>query len=419
MNYCIKIRGFVLSTLFIFSLASCSDDDNKTATVIDVTIKTPPTNVNYLKGEALDYSGLEVTILKDNGETLDVSLPNFEINDLNILPNEGTKMDESLTKFTITHSQSEISAFQNIRISSISNLEIKTPPNITEYYSGEYFDIEGLSITLSLDNGDTRNIETSIFENYGIITSPSSGEEIKNQSEIIITHKESNKTSNQPITLLTLTDIDGNTYSHIRIGEQLWMTENLKTTKYQNGDIIATTTPVTLDISNENSPQYQWIYEGDDNNLNTFGRHYTQYVITDSRNVCPSGWHIPSQEEYQKLISYLIENEYNYDGSSSDNKLGKSIASKLYWDSYSYIDGVPGNNPDANNSSKFNGVPSGTRVNFDPFFTGKGIYTYWWSSDSNQDGLGIAFRIQNFQVEADIVNIGDINTGAPCRCVRD
>lgn len=388
--------------------------------ISQVVVKTPPTTIHYLKGEVLDFSGMAITLIRDNGDKEDILLSEFANNGLTISPIEGTKIVEPLTSLTITHVPSGKTTTQGILITTVSSLTVTTPPTVVEYYTGEYLTIEGLSITLNLASGGTRILKPADFETYGITTEPTDHSVImSDDSEVNIKHAESQKTVSQPITLLTLTDIEGNTYSHLKIGEQLWMGENLRTTKYQNGDVISTTLPSTLDISSEPSPQYQWLYNGDENNIAMYGRLYTKYVASDTRNVCPRGWHIPSQEEFQKLVSFLISNGSNYDGSTSGNKLGKSIASKLNWNDYPFLEGAPGNNPETNNSSGFNGVGSGVRANFDTFFLGRGVYTYWWSSKSNEDDKGIAFRIQNFQKEADIVTIGDINTAAPCRCLRD
>lgn len=102
-------------------------------------------------------------------------------------------------------------------------------------------------------------------------------------------------------------DIDGNAYRTITIGTQVWMAENLKTTRYRNGDLIETTTPATLDIEGERTPEYQWAYDGNESNVATYGRLYTWYVATDSRNVCPTGWHVPSDDEWIVLTDYLIK----------------------------------------------------------------------------------------------------------------
>ena len=103
----------------------------------------------------------------------------------------------------------------------------------------------------------------------------------------------------------TVPDIDGNVYNTVTIGTQVWMAENLKTTKYRNGDLIGTTTPATLDISGESYTKYQWAYDGNESNVATYGRLYTWYAVTDTRNVCPTGWHVPTDAEWTTLTTFL------------------------------------------------------------------------------------------------------------------
>lgn len=102
-------------------------------------------------------------------------------------------------------------------------------------------------------------------------------------------------------------DVDNNIYNAITIGSQVWMGENLKSTKFRNGDLIGTTTPATLDISSESNPKYQWAFNGDENNVLSLGRLYTYYTISDGRGVCPTGWHVPSDFEWTTLTNYLGE----------------------------------------------------------------------------------------------------------------
>jgi hypothetical protein len=118
----------------------------------------------------------------------------------------------------------------------------------------------------------------------------------------------------------TITDIDGNVYNTVSIGGQCWMKENLKTTKYRNGESIGTTSTATLDISSETTPKYQWAYEGNESNVATYGRLYTWFAITDSRNVCPDG-----EAEMPGLMS--IRAEY---GASTQPLKGASIAGCLH-----------------------------------------------------------------------------------------
>jgi uncharacterized protein (TIGR02145 family) len=140
----------------------------------------------------------------------------------------------------------------------------------------------------------------------------------------------------------SVTDIDGNTYKTIKIGTHVWMAENLKTTKYSNGDLIGTTSPYNKDISGETDPKYQWAYNGNESNVVTYGRLYTWYAVTDSRNVCPAGWHAPADAEWTTLELFLIANGFNYDGTTTAHKYAKALASTTLWTSSS-ITGAVGN----------------------------------------------------------------------------
>ena len=103
----------------------------------------------------------------------------------------------------------------------------------------------------------------------------------------------------------TVSDIDGNVYNTVVIGSQTWMKENLKVVHYQNGDSILTTFPASKDIEQETNPKYQWAYDGIDSFAINYGRLYTWYAATDPRRVCPADWHLPSDQEWDTLITNL------------------------------------------------------------------------------------------------------------------
>ena len=140
----------------------------------------------------------------------------------------------------------------------------------------------------------------------------------------------------------TVTDVDGNIYGTVKIGTQVWMAENLKTTKYRNGDLIGTTSPATLDILGEATPKYQWALNGDESTVNTYGRLYTWYAVSDNRNVCPAGWHVPTEIEFKSLITYL--------GSVAGGRLKES--GTAHWSDP---------NVDDLSDSKFNALGAGVR----------------------------------------------------------
>jgi uncharacterized protein (TIGR02145 family) len=172
-------------------------------------------------------------------------------------------------------------------------------------------------------------------------------------------------------------DIDGNSYGTITIGTQEWMSENLKTTRYINGDQIGTTTPATLDIEWESTPKYQWAYEGNESNVPALGRLYTWYVATDSRKVCPTGWHVPSDAEWTYLTDYLINNGYGHGDGYKGMDIAKSLAATSGWVP-DETHGSVGNDQQNNNRTGFNALPGGARVEGGKFID-LGHVGDWWS----------------------------------------
>lgn len=101
----------------------------------------------------------------------------------------------------------------------------------------------------------------------------------------------------------SVTDEDGNVYKTVKIGNQLWMAENLRTTHYRNGDIIWN---LTDGNTWGNTTTGAWCkYENNYNNGSKYGYLYNWYAVSDSRNLAPKGWHIPTDYEWQKLVDFL------------------------------------------------------------------------------------------------------------------
>jgi uncharacterized protein (TIGR02145 family) len=207
------------------------------------------------------------------------------------------------------------------------------------------------------------------------------------------------------VQLLTkMVDADNNLYNTVVIGTQIWMAENLKTTKYLNGDLIGTTTPSTLNISGESEPKYQWAYDGNESNVATYGRLYTWYAVTDSRNVCPTGWHVSTDAEWTTLINYLG---------------GESVAGgKLKETGFTHWI-TP--NTGATNETGFTAHPGGYRKDgYDGvYYNGVGYYGYWWSSSTEGftvDALGMTMGCNNAYVSR--INFYK-QYGFSVRCLRD
>jgi uncharacterized protein (TIGR02145 family) len=213
-------------------------------------------------------------------------------------------------------------------------------------------------------------------------------------------------------------DGDNINYSIVVIGTQTWMAENIKTTKYRNGELIGTTTPATLDISGETSPKYQWAYGGNESNVATYGRLYTWVAVTDSRNVCPTGWHLPSDTEWTILENYLIANGFNFDGTITGNKCAKALASASGWTASSTAGDVGNTDYTAKrNATGFTALPGGYRWYSGSFYN-SGNYGYWWSA--TEDGTTNALTRRLYYNTSYSANYSDSRkSGFSSRCLKD
>jgi uncharacterized protein (TIGR02145 family) len=160
----------------------------------------------------------------------------------------------------------------------------------------------------------------------------------------------------------SVTDQDGNTYKTILIANQEWMAENLRTTKYSNGDPIP-------NVSNQtqwfNQTTGAWVYYNNNSQFNNnYGKLYNWYVASDSRNVCPSGWHVPLEVEWNQMINIL-------GGLGSAGGKMKSSGTQ-FWT-------CP--NIDATNETGFSSIPAGRRDN-QGVFDNITYSTGWWCSNT-------------------------------------
>lgn len=213
--------------------------------------------------------------------------------------------------------------------------------------------------------------------------------------------------SNKVKTTGKIKDVDGNWYKTVKIGEQRWMAENLKTTRYSNGDLIGTTDPVDLDLSTVGGNiKYQWPAGGEESYVAVYGRYYTYSTITDDRKICPKGWRIPTDDEWTTLTNYIG---------------GESYGGKLK--STGTIEGLDGlwyyPNTGATNETGFTALPSGYRF-FDGTFFDIGLYGYWWSSTVSDYAYEYAYYKQLHSGNADFIKGSfDMRYGLSVRCIRD
>ena len=197
-----------------------------------------------------------------------------------------------------------------------------------------------------------------------------------------------------------VTDNDGNTYLTVKIDNQVWMGENLKTTKYSNGNLIGTTIPSTLNTSAETTPKYQWSYDGNESNVATYGRLYTWYAATDSRGICPTGWHLPSDAEWTTLATFLG---------------GESVAGGKLKESGNFHWNSP--NSGATNLSGFTALPGGYRFP-NGTFSDIGDFGQWWSSTEGDMNGTLGRRM--YYYDRSVYRSNYYKTcGFSVRCIKD
>ena len=267
-------------------------------------------------------------------------------------------------------------------------------------------------------NGNTTNSKQQKAPTSDVKLQYSIGEQILfkgfsgNYCSIVTDKPTSSKTTD--FKFVECIDVEVNHYAVVTIGTQTWMAENLKTTHYRNGDDIGTTTKTS--IPNDATSNYQWAHNNDENRAAKYGRLYTWWAATDARNIAPIGWHLPTDAEWTILENYLIANGYNFDGTTTGNKIAKSLSSTTDWITYK-IAGTPGNDLPKNNSTGFTALPSGDRTYYGSFF-GFGSHVRWQSSndiDANSAWIRYLGYGNNFISRSS----GSKIDGFSVRCLRD
>jgi uncharacterized protein (TIGR02145 family) len=214
----------------------------------------------------------------------------------------------------------------------------------------------------------------------------------------------------------TVTDKDGNVYHTVTIGTQTWMVENLKTTQYNDGTAIPLVTDNTA-WGNLTTSGYCWYNNDAATYKNTYGALYNWYTVNTGK-LAPTGWNVPTDDEWTTLENYLIANGYNYDGSTSGNFIAKSLAATTYWDTDTSTGSI-GNDLSKNNITGFSALPGGYR-GYKGFYNA-GYNCDWWSSESVANGAG-AWSRYLYSYYSDIErnsNGSNELDGFSVRCVRD
>jgi uncharacterized protein (TIGR02145 family) len=210
----------------------------------------------------------------------------------------------------------------------------------------------------------------------------------------------------------TVSDIDGNPYTTVSINTQCWMIENMKTSHYLNGDLI----PIVTDNSAWGiltTGGRTWYNNDSSTYENPYGNLYNWYAVTDSRGLCPTGWHVPTDSDWNKLVIFL---DTGADTSSTSSTQSSTAGGKLksmgtvYWQNQSI---------GTDNSSGFSALPGGYRL-ANGSFSNIRTNVFFWSFTAYAHNMNKAWYRNIYDNNGEVRrDTRDKIAGASVRCLRD
>lgn len=372
--------------------------------------------------------GTSVTV--PNGNVLILSDVTTSIEDLSDLTYEISIFSDHRKTKTIATFYAKQTGLTQINVFSLDGKKIiSTTKTLTQGVNtfefalpkGTYvFSIRGNGYnykTKTVCNTDTNVLPRIIFSNYknkittesqkvkntAIYMTYDSGDQLlyKGISGIFSTYISDKpiESKNVNFDFIACTDADGNNYSTVQIGTQIWMAENLNTTKYRDGSLISN----IADASNWNSTDGGAYCDHQNNPYNSliFGKLYNWYAVTENRNICPIGWHVPTNSEWTILSTYL----------GGDNIAGGKLkeTGNSHWSSP---------NTGATNEAGFTALPSGYRDGGSGAFSDLTSYACWWSTDFNSNPWSY-FPAVIFNSDVKTTMTGSKLNGFSIRCIKD
>ena len=193
-------------------------------------------------------------------------------------------------------------------------------------------------------------------------------------------------------------DIDGNIYHAVKIGKQCWLKENLKTTRFRDGSPIPEIEDSLTWANINRSPRPAWCYyQGNDNYDTIYGKLYNWYAATDPRDICPAGWHVPSDADFRILTSFL----------GGDSVAGRHLKAPAL--------GIPPRLAD--NSSGFSALSGGLRST-NGYFRDITLNGIFWSTtpEGSYDAMHLGIDPYTLNAYHSENNMG---YGLSIRCIKD
>ena len=217
----------------------------------------------------------------------------------------------------------------------------------------------------------------------------------------------------------TVTDIDGNVYNTVQIGNQCWMRENVRTTHYADSTAIPAGDSISL------TEPYRYAPNNNENNISIYGYLYNWSAVMHGasastanpsgvQGICPTGWHVPSDAEWTQLTNY-VSSQSEYVCGSNNVSIAKSLAATTGWQSSSNACSV-GNVQSNNNATGFSVVPAGNYYSNNAYGA-FGYYAHFWNTTEYGSNASIRFfGCYNTDV---VINRDNKYVGYSVRCLKD
>jgi uncharacterized protein (TIGR02145 family) len=216
----------------------------------------------------------------------------------------------------------------------------------------------------------------------------------------------------------TVTDKEGNVYNTVIIAGQTWMAENLKTTIFNDGIEIPLITGYA-EWSKLTTPAYCW-YDNNNAYKDIYGALYNFHTVNIGK-LCPTGWHVPTDDEWKTMQDYLMANGYNFDGSTTGYKFAKTLASITGW-ALSKTKGAIGNTdyPEKRNATGFTALPGDFR-NIDGQFFSVGFNGHWWSATGYWWDASNQAWFRDLSYDSSVISWSSYSKtiGQSVRCLKD
>lgn len=195
-----------------------------------------------------------------------------------------------------------------------------------------------------------------------------------------------------------VTDIDGNIYKTTGIGTQIWMAENLKTSRLKDSTSLPYISD-NIEWKSQSSPAYCW-YENDSIYLKRYGALYNYHAVKTGL-LCPEGWRVPDEDDLNIMISYL-------GGAKVAGGKLKSYSPNA-WDSPNYC---------FDNNYNFAALPGGYRQRYTGQFLHKGHHGEWWCFTAENEFRGISYNMASSRTSLSLES-GSNKDGFSVRCIKD